>query len=122
MGVGIGGAHPPGAGEGADQHEQGGARQVEVRHQAVHGAETEAGADEDGGFAGEGLHAVLRHRGFQQAERGGADGDHAGGGADFGGGLFGDLAALGVHVVLVRVAAHGQEGACAHMQRDRGGG
>ncbi len=93
---------------------------MEVRHQPVHGAEPEAGPDEQRRLAGKGLHAVLVRGALQQAQRRGADGDDAAAGADGGRGLRRDLTALRVHAVRAGVATHRQEGAGADMQGDGG--
>ena len=76
--MGVGGAHAVQPGEGRDQHEQGRARQVEIRHQPAGDGEAVAGADEDVGRPVEGPDGAVRGRGaLDQAEGGGADGDHA---------------------------------------------
>ena len=75
-GVGVGALHHVQAHQRADQHEQGRARQVEVGDEAVGRLEAIAGGDEDGGVALERPHAPRLVGGaFEQAERGGADGD-----------------------------------------------
>src|SRR5688500_3497500 len=63
-GVGVGAADVVDAGEGAHQHEQRGARQVEVRDQAVDRAEAVARQDEETGVRGTG------HEPFRPARSG----------------------------------------------------
>jgi hypothetical protein len=97
---------------------------VEVGEQGIGAVEIVAGEDEEAGFAVEGVDgAVFVGGGFEEAERGGADGDEAvargAGGVDAGGGLGGDVAAFGVDLVLVDVVvAERQEGAGADVQGD----
>ena len=92
-------AHPLGAGKGADQHEQRRTRQMEVGQQQIDRAEPVARHDEQRGVAGKRADAsVVRRRGLQQAEAGGAHRHHAPArrarGIDRGGGVRGDLAAF----------------------------
>ena len=62
----------------ADQHEQGRFGQVEIGHQAVDRAEAVARGDEDIGVALERADDAVGAGGaFEQAQAGGADGDHA---------------------------------------------
>ena len=121
--MGIGRAHRVEARQRRHQHEQGRARQVEIGHQGVDGAEPVARRDEDRSLAGKGRQPLLAlRRAFQDAQRGGADGDdlvaarpH---GAQRGDRLCAHLAPLGMHAVLVGVVRlDGKERARPHMQR-----
>jgi len=117
--------HACAPGEGADQHEQGRARQVEVGEQQVDGAKAVARQDVDAGLAGEGLNrAVGGGRSFEQAERRGADRDDApagrAGGVDGPGRCLRQLAGLQVHPVVARVLdLDRQEGAGADVEGER---
>ena len=78
---------------------------MEVGQQQVGAAEAVAGAQEDAGFAVEGVKcAGVVGGGFEEAEGGGADGDKSvaggAGGVDAGGGCGGDGAAFGVNAVF----------------------
>ena len=126
-GVAVGALHARGAGEGRDEDEKARARQVEVREQKVRRAEAVARLDEERRLRIVGMDAPRSvGGGFEQAERGGADGDDAAAlgtrRVDRGGGGWRDVAALGVEAGLREILrAEGKEGAGADMQRDRGG-
>ncbi len=121
-GVGIGRLHPLEPGEGADQHEQGRARQVEVGQQQVGAAEPVAGRDEDVGLALERMEPAVGVDGaLQQAQAGGADGDDAPArrprGVDPLGRRGADLAPFAMHaVVLDPLGLDRQEGAGADVE------
>src|SRR5205823_5727218 len=101
------------AGEGADQHQQRGARQVEVGEQPVDDPEAESRIDEQPGLAAQ--FAGLRG-GFERAQRSRAYGEHAAA-AECVHGLPRDGIALGMHaVVLDPLAAYRLKRADPDMQ------
>ena len=120
--MGIGRLHRLKPGKGADQHEQGRFRQVEIGHQHIDSAEAVTRGDEDGGIALERLYLALRRGGaFEQPQTGCADADDAAAGGVDGiqgrGGIGGDHAPFGVHPVVGRVVGlDRQEGAGPDMQ------
>ena len=122
LGVGVQDVLAPG--KGADQHDQGALRQVEVGHQGVHALEPVSRVDEDVRPAALRVHcAVGVGEALQSAAGRRADADHAAacglGLVDNAGRLLGDYAELGVHVVvLYLVLLDGAEGAQADVQRD----
>ena len=65
--------------EGADQHEQGGLREVEIGEHGAHCLEFEAGVDEEVGSGGtrENGSCAEANRMFEGADGGGTDGDDA---------------------------------------------
>ena len=99
---------------------------MEIGDDPVHHAEGTAGVEEDVRPAGKGLGtaADLGHA-FQRAHRGGAHGDDGSvlglGLGDGVGRLFGQFHVFPVHLVVADVlAAHGAEGAVAHIERHLG--
>ena len=112
------------AGEGADEHDEGGLGQVEVRDDGIDDLEVIAGVDEDAGPAALAGDLVLGGGGgLEGADARRADGDDAVAGLlrrhDELGGLVGDAVVLLVHLVLLDVVdAHGAEGAEADVQGD----
>ena len=66
------------AGEGGDEHEQRGARQVKVGQQGIDHPEAEPGRDEQAGLTRPGLDlSGLVDRRFERAHRGGSDRHHS---------------------------------------------
>lgn len=130
-GFGVGGEHEfaaggvAGRGEGADEHEQGGAGQVEIGEERVHNLKSAGRINKNAGAAAAGKHApvILRGDRFQNAHGGGADGNDAATGG------FGfvdeprrfraDFVTLFVHRVAgERFGFDGRERAEADMQGD----
>ena len=67
-GVGVGVVHAGVAGEGAGEHVEGGAGEVEIGEEDVGAAEIMAGEDEEGGFGVEGVDdTVFVGGGFEEA-------------------------------------------------------
>ncbi len=117
--------------EGADEHEQGGLWQVEVRQQRLHHFEFEAyfwiWIDEKVGcgWAGDDGSSASTDRVFESANRGGADGDDSAPAVerviDGGGGAGGNGIRLGVEfVILNTIDADWLESSEADVQRDLG--
>src|ERR1044071_8507609 len=123
-GVAVGGEHEVAAGEGGDEDEERGAREVEVREDRVHGAEAVAGRDGEAGLAATraNLPRLVRGR-FERAHRSCADGDDAAPTlareVDLMGRLRADLEALGLDAVLAQVFdAHGRKRPVADVERE----
>ena len=117
--------------EGADEHEQGGLWQVEVRQQRLHHFEFETyfwiWIDEKVGcgWAGDDGSSASTDRVFESANRGGADGDDSAPAVerviDGGGGAGGNGIRLGVEfVILNTIDADWLESSEADVQRDLG--
>ena len=112
------------AGEGADEHDEGGFWQVEVGDDGVDDLEVVAGVDEDASPAALAGDLVFGGGGgLEGADARRADGDDAVPGLlglhDELGGLVGDAVVLLVHLVLLDVVdADGAEGAEADVQGD----
>lgn len=93
--------------QGADEHQEGRLRQVEVGEKGVDDFEVVSGIDKQVRFSGTGhdIAGMLAGSEFQRADRGGADGDDASRLAtrlpDFLGGGFGDGVGLGVKTMLL---------------------
>ena len=107
-GVRIGAPHHVETAEGADQHEQSRARQVEIGQHGVDGAEAVARRDEQRRLAAIGRErAVLGGRAFDQPQRGRADRDDAAAGAPRG---VQRRRRLGAHATPFRM--HAMAGRC----------
>ena len=70
----IGGEDIPGSGEGTDQHQQRGFRQVKVGEQSADHSELKSGIDEDAGFAAARVNASRGTGGiFERSDCGGSN-------------------------------------------------
>src|SRR5271166_3070655 len=103
----VGAEDKIGSGEGRDQHEQRGLRQVEIGQQCADDAETVARIDKDVGIAAAGVDASfagLLRREFKGADGSGTDGDYAAATGfcrvDGVGGCGGDFVGLAVEFVV----------------------
>ena len=118
----VGVQHLLASGEGGNQHDQRGLRQVEVGDQGVHGLEAVAGVDEDVGPAGLfGKVTVPVGKAFDGPAGGGPHTDDPAplgpGLVQQGGGLGGEHAELRMHVVVGDLLdLYGAEGPQTHVE------
>src|SRR5258708_32080995 len=111
------------SGKGADQHQQGGSRQMKVGQQAINYLETVSGSDEQPGLAITGFQLTGVCGGFQRAQTGRADRGDAAAAPERGSNrlrrCFGNRIMLAVHdMTLHFVDPHRLERARADMQGD----